>query len=213
ACRTIALISQKGGSGKTTVTMQLAAGLARTGRAVAIADLDPQQSASRWSESAPASAPFPATVVRADGADPTRAMRQAARGADVLILDCPASLDHPHTGIALDSADLAIIPAVPGPIDMWSARATERLILDHPRRKLSGALLPNRVMRTALAEDVIEVMRDFELPLLDAALTQRSAYALSAVRGGSVFTFGRIAAVAQQEVERLVSAVLAHLEE
>lgn len=44
----IALISQKGGSGKTTVAMQLAAGLALEGYRVALADLDPQESASRW---------------------------------------------------------------------------------------------------------------------------------------------------------------------
>ncbi|HEY5717359.1 MAG TPA: ParA family protein, partial [Motiliproteus sp.] len=44
----IALVSQKGGSGKTTVAMQLAAGLARQGHKVALFDLDPQQSATRW---------------------------------------------------------------------------------------------------------------------------------------------------------------------
>ena len=63
----IALISQKGGSGKTTVAMQLAAGLALEGYRVALADLDPQESASRWAESAPAEAPFPAQVVRLAG--------------------------------------------------------------------------------------------------------------------------------------------------
>ena len=51
----IALISQKGGSGKTTVAMQLAAGLPVAGYRVALADLDPPQSASR---SAAASSPL-----------------------------------------------------------------------------------------------------------------------------------------------------------
>lgn len=54
----IALISQKGGSGKTTVAMQLAAGLALEGYRVALADLDPQESASRWAASAPPEAPL-----------------------------------------------------------------------------------------------------------------------------------------------------------
>ena len=45
ATRLIALISQKGGSGKTTVAVQLAAGLALEGYRVALADLDPQESA------------------------------------------------------------------------------------------------------------------------------------------------------------------------
>ena len=213
----IALTSQKGGSGKTTIAMQLAAGLARRGLRIVIGDLDPQESASRWHESAPAGTPFPAGIVRATGDADTmrRALRPALRNADAVLLDCPPSIEHPHTLAALDLARLVLVPVVPGPTDLWSTRAIERLILDrmHHRSALRGALLPNRVTRTAIAEDVLEVMQDFELPVLDAPLGQRSAYALSAVRGGSVFSLGRAAAAAQQEVERLVSAVLTQLED
>jgi chromosome partitioning protein len=205
----IALTSQKGGSGKTTVAMQLAAGLARHGLGVAVVDLDPQESASRWAATAPANAPFPVPVRRAGTQEELkRALRKCP---DLVLLDCPPSIEHPMTSAALDVASLAIVPVVPGPTDLWSTRAIERLILQ--RRRLAGALLPNRVTRTALAEDVLEVMRDFELPLLDAALFQRSAYAQSAVRGGSVFSLGRSAAAAQKEVQQLVSAVLNRLQE
>ncbi len=209
--RIIALSSQKGGSGKTTVAMQLAAGLARQRLRVAVADLDPQQSASRWAESAPPGQPFPAEVVLPSGpADELeRDLRASMRNCDVLILDCPPSIEHPLTAAALDLAGVAVVPVVPSPTDLWSTRAIERLILD---RQLRGALLPNRVTRTALADDVLEVMQDFELPVLDAALSQRSAYALSAVRGGSVFDLGRNAQAAREEVERLVAAILTQLE-
>lgn len=211
-CRIIALTSQKGGSGKTTVAMQLAAGLARRGLRVSVADLDPQESAVRWSASAAAETPFPAIVMRPPGAagELKRTLRPQARASDVLILDCPPSIENPFTGAALDLAHLAIVPVVPSPTDLWSTRAIERLILD--RRKLTGVLLPNRVTRTALCDDVLEVMQDFELPVLEAALSQRSAYALSAVRGSSVFALGRSALAARGEVERLVAAVLTQLE-
>lgn len=211
--RIVALTSQKGGSGKTTVAMQLAAGLARRGLRVSVADLDPQESASRWSESAATAAPFPAAVLRPQGpaGDLKRELRPLARSSDVLILDCPPSIENPFTGAALDLARFAIVPVVPSPTDLWSTRAIERLILDR-RGKLSGALLPNRVTRTALCDDVLEVLQDFELPILDAALSQRSAYALSAVRGSSVFALGRSALAAREEVERLVAAVLTQLE-
>lgn len=208
--RIIALTSQKGGSGKTTVAMQLAAGLARRGLQVAVADLDPQRSASRWAESAPAASPFPALVVVPDESEPLRqALRKPLRDCDVLILDCPPSIEHPATSAALELATLALVPVVPSPTDLWSTRAIERLILD---RDLPGALLPNRVTRTALADDVLDILREFELPLLDAALSQRSAYALSAVRGGSVFDLGRSALAAREEVESLVTALLTRLE-
>lgn len=208
--RIIALTSQKGGSGKTTVAMQLAAGLARRGLQVAVADLDPQRSASRWAESAPAASRFPAQMLAPDESEPLRqALRKPLRDCDVLILDCPPSIEHPATSAALELATLALVPVVPSPTDLWSTRAIERLILD---RDLPGALLPNRVTRTALADDVLDILREFELPLLNAALSQRSAYALSAVCGGSVFDLGRSALAAREEVEALVTALLTRLE-
>ena len=213
----IALVSQKGGSGKTTVAMQLAAGLALRGYDVAVADLDPQESASRWVESAAAGTPFPVQLIRllGDTDKMERALRPVARHADFVVLDCPPSIEHPHTANALDLCDLALVPVVPSPTDLWSTRAIEKLILNRmkERPKLLGALLPNRVMRTALAADVLEVMRDFALPVLGAALSQRSAFAQSAVRGGSVYDLGRVASAAQDEVEQLVSAVLRQLGE
>ena len=213
----IELISQKGGSGKTTVAMQLAAGLALEGYRVALADLDPQESASRWAESAPADAPFPARVVRLSGSadEMGKTLRPVANKVDVVVMDCPPSIEHAHTMSALALCDIALVPVVPGPTDLWATRGIERLILERKRSRpgLRGALLPNRVTRTALSADVLEVLRDFTLPVLDAALSQRSAYALGAVRGTSVFGLGRSAAPAQEEVARLVAAVVKLIEE
>ena len=192
--------------------MQLAAGLALAGHRVALADLDPQESASRWAESAPPEDPFAAEVVRLRGsaAAMAKALRPVGNRADIVVMDCPPSIEHPHTMSALDLCHLALVPVVPSPTDLWATRGIERLILDRRqhRPELRGALLPNRVMRTALAGDVLDVLQDFQLPVLDAALAQRSAYALSAVRGTSVFGLGRSAAAAQEEVSQLVAAVL-----
>src|SRR5690606_259938 len=94
--------------------------------------------------------------------------------------------------------------------DLWSTRAVERLILlvQQRRRALRAALLPNRVQRTALAGDVLEVMREFSLPVMPVALAQRTAYAQSAVQGGSVFQLGRAAQAAREEMTRLAAAVI-----
>lgn len=207
-----ALLSQKGGVGKTTVAMQLAGGLAASGYRVAVADLDPQESALRWAASATAKQPFPATVRALGGSLETIAagVRELARGADMVLLDCPPSIEHPHTLAALELAGLVLIPVVPSPTDLWSTRAVEHLVqLAMARRpQLRAALLPNRVQRTALASDVLEVLRDFSLPVLDVALGQRNAYAQSAVAGASVLDLGRSAQAAREEVERLVAAVM-----
>ena len=212
----VALVSQKGGAGKSTVVMQLAAGLARRGRRVEIVDLDAQESVTRWAEAAPADAPFPAKVHRfqADPYDLSDKLAKWCKRADVVLLDCPPSIDHPRTLAALNHTDLAIVPVVPSPTDLWSTRAIEQLIhrLQSTRPTLQGVLLPNRVTRTILASDVLDVMRDFDLPMLPAALGQRNAYAQSAAIGGSVFELGSAAELAQIEVKRLVGAVMKRLE-
>lgn len=208
----VALLSQKGGVGKTTVTMQLAAGFARRHLRVAIGDLDPQESASRWAASANQTAPFPAPVAILRGArsDIERGLQEHAPDADLVLLDCPPSIEHAHTLTALELADVVLLPVVPSPTDLWSTRAVERLVVATMARRpiLRAALLPNRVQRTGLAGDVLEVLREFELPVLDAVLAQRNAYAQSAVIGGSIYGLGRAAEAAREEVERLVTAVV-----
>lgn len=145
--RRSALVSQKGGSGKTTVTMQLAAGLAGRGYRIAVYDLDPQESALRWAESASADTPFPAGVLRLAGnADEmTRILQPAAQHVDFVLLDCPPSIEHPNTTAALDLCDLAVVPVVPSPTDLWSTRAIEKLILQRMERRRGRIVAAQRL--------------------------------------------------------------------
>ncbi|MDO9597858.1 MAG: ParA family partition ATPase [Azoarcus sp.] len=211
-CRIVALLSQKGGVGKTTVTMQLAEGLSGSGYRITVCDLDPQESATRWAAAADAAEPFPATVegFRGNLQELGAQFGACARRADMILLDCPPSIEHPHTLAALELADLILIPVVPSPTDLWSTRAVERLVIATMARRpsLRAALLPNRVQRTALAADVLEVLREFSLPVIGASLAQRNAYAQSAVQGGSVYRLGRAADQAREEMDRLLAAVL-----
>lgn len=210
--KVVTILSQKGGAGKSTLTMQLAAGLVRRAKRVAVGDLDPQETAFRWAQAAPAATPFPALVEHLGAAfdDLPAAVKVLGKGMDFVLLDCPPSIEHPATLAALQVADLALVPVVPSPADLWSTKGVERLILQvkTTRKTLKAALAPNRVVRTNLAFDVLDVMRDFELPVLSAALSQRNAFAQSAVIGGSVYQLGRAGAEAAREVDRLVIEVL-----
>ena len=148
-CNIVALVSQKGGSGKTTVTMQLAVALILHGYRVAVCDLDPQESALRWAESAPTDTPFPGRVLRLGGSvdEMTRILGPVAQHVDFILLDCPPSIEHRNTAGALDLCDLAVVPVVPSPTDLWSTRAIERLILQRMERRrdlLGGAVAQPR---------------------------------------------------------------------
>jgi chromosome partitioning protein len=102
----IALVSNKGGAGKTTLTVNFATGLERHGR-VAILDADPQRSSLQWrSMSARNDAPSVFDAV----AGLTFKARQQANQYDYLLIDCPPSVEAQQTQEALRLTDLALIP-------------------------------------------------------------------------------------------------------
>ena len=214
--RVIAVVSQKGGAGKTTVAMQMGGGFHAIGASVVLVDLDPQESAFRWAESAPLlDSDLQLDVRKMSGLEIIKHIAELQREADYIVLDTPPSIYHPSTLAALAVAHLAVIPAVPSPTDLWSTLAVERLILnrmEHSHR-LRGCIVPNRVQNTALASDVLELLHEFTLPIVDTMLCQRNAYAQSAVIGATVFQLGSAAEAAQREVRKLIAAVRKQLGE
>ena len=214
--RVIAVVSQKGGAGKTTVAMQLGGGFHTIGASALLIDLDPQESAFRWAESASLiDAKLHLDVRKMSGLELIKHVVDLQGEADYVVLDTPPSIAHPSTMAALAVAHLAIVPAVPSPTDLWSTLAVERLILKRMEQshRLHGCIVPNRVQNTALASDVLDLLREFTLPILDVMLAQRNAYAQSAVVGASVFQLGAGAEAAQAEVRKLVAEVLKQLGE
>ncbi|WP_324558138.1 AAA family ATPase [Accumulibacter sp.] len=214
--RVIAVVSQKGGAGKTTVAMQLGGGFHAIGASALLIDLDPQESAFRWAESASLiDAKLHLDVRKMSGLELIKHVVDLQGEADYVVLDTPPSIAHPSTMAALAVAHLAIVPAVPSPTDLWSTLAVERLILKRMEQshRLHGCIVPNRVQNTALASDVLDLLREFTLPILDVMLAQRNAYAQSAVVGASVFQLGAGAEAAQAEVRKLVAEVLKQLGE
>lgn len=107
--RIIAIANQKGGVGKTTVTMNLAAVAAETSR-VLVVDVDPQGSAGFWADQAGAGLPFDV----ADDADPANLSQLRRLDYDVVFVDTPGSLEARSVLTAvLDEADFVILPTEP----------------------------------------------------------------------------------------------------
>ena len=124
--RTIAIVSQKGGAGKTTLAIHLATAAAGAGRSALVLDADPQATASHWATWRGGAEP---EVV--DCASPSllpRKLQQAADlGAELAIIDTP-----PHADImareACKSADLVLIPCRPQAFDLTAVETTAGLV-------------------------------------------------------------------------------------
>lgn len=122
---TIAIIGQKGGTGKTTVAVGLAAVAAEAGQAVALLDLDPQTNAANWKDRRKAENPavLPTPIGR---------LRQAlevaaAGGADLVIIDTPGKSD--STAIAAAKvADVVLVPIAPQIFELETLQSVRELI-------------------------------------------------------------------------------------
>lgn len=171
--RTIAILSQKGGTGKTTLSLHLAiaAGLAR--QAAVVIDLDPQASAAGWKDSRKSDEPV---VVAIPATRLPQALEAAANGgADLVVIDTA-----PYSGevalAAAEAADLVLIPCRPGILDLRAIGATARIV------KLAGK--PAFVVLNTIPPRASNMLADARaavavhgLDVAPIAIQQRAAYA------------------------------------
>jgi len=202
----IALVGNKGGAGKTTLAVNLAAGLARRD-SVAVIDADPQGSALQWRAIAgDASAP----PVAAAEADLQQQALKLLRDYRTVVIDCPPSVHAPQTGAVLGFGDLALIPVQPSPMDLWANVHIEKSIDDAHKvnPSLRILLVINQLEpRTTLSRLVRDALSEIAFPVADTAVRRRAIYRASALQGKSVFEMGRRGADAAAEIDQLIQEV------
>ena len=122
----VSVFNQKGGSGKTMLSVHLAVAAHKAGRKVALLDLDPQGSAAAW-RAARGDVAEPVVVKLPDQALERAVAGAIADGFDFILIDSPPSVS-PVTARIIAAADLVLIPIRPQPFDVAAIPATLKLV-------------------------------------------------------------------------------------
>lgn len=203
----IAVVGNKGGAGKTTLSINLANGMHRRCSTVLL-DADPQLSSLQWREIATRDGMV--DVVDAVE-DVEAAVAQYRNEYDYVMIDCPPSVQSQQTRQALACSDIAVIPVLPSPLDLWASVHVEKE-LEWARSVnpgIRGLLVVNQIEpRTRLSRLVHDALAEIELPVASTAIKRRMAYRNAMLQGCSVHDAGAVAASAAEEINELIDELI-----
>ena len=154
----IAVIAQKGGTGKTTLAISLAVAAQRAGRTAAIVDLDPQATASNWGDRREADSP---AIVSAHPVRLAQVLKAAEEGgADLVVIDTPPRAERAAMEAA-KASDLVLVPCRPSIFDLETISTTLELLAAVGSKPVAGVLngVPPRGTKREQAETVLRDLK------------------------------------------------------
>ncbi len=185
--KVISILNQKGGVGKTTLSINLAATLKARNHSVLLVDADPQGSSLDWAAAREPAEPI-FSVVSCPKPTIHKTVADIGAGKDFVIIDgAPRVTDLARSCIM--ASDLVLIPVQPSPYDIWASQEVVSLIQEAViyKPELKAAFVINRkIPNTAIGRDVESALAEFDLPVLSTTIGQRVIFAESAAGGLSV---------------------------
>jgi chromosome partitioning protein len=204
----IVVANSKGGVGKSTLAVHLAAWLHKQGHSVTLADCDTQQSSSEWVREAVPEV----RAVRLDNPDMIlNDLPTLSQETDFVVADGPGSQTETSRALLL-RADLAIVPCKASMLEVRAlAKATEvlRQAQDIRAGKPAAVIVLSMIGKNyRLTKDMMDAAAALNLPLADRALILRQVYADAPGQGSVVWNLGARAHEAAQEVDQLFREIL-----
>lgn len=181
----IAVLNQKGGSGKTTIATHLARALQLDGASVLLVDSDPQGSARDW---AAVLEENPVTVVGIDRPTIDRDLKAIGHKDFVVIDGAPQAADLAVS--AIKAASFILIPVQPSPYDIWATADLVELVkqrIEVTDGKLQAAFVVSRAIKgTRIGAEITDALAGYGLPVLASRITQRVSYPGTAAAGTTI---------------------------
>lgn len=207
----ISFLNQKGGVGKTTLSVNVAGCLARQGHRVLLIDADKQGSATTWA-SLREDAPF--QVVSMARANMARDALKFAQDYTHTIIDGPPHAEEIARSCIVAS-DFVALPIEPSGLSTWASDLTVRQVKEAQELKPSlkcGFVVSRKIGKTVIGRDIRNMAAEAGLPILKSEIEQRVAFAEGMTMGQTIFEWAG-GSIAAREIENLTKEIARYVEE
>lgn len=207
----ISFLNQKGGVGKTTLSVNVAGCLARQGHRVLLIDADKQGSATTWA-SLREDAPF--QVVSMARANMARDALKLAQDYDHTIIDGPPHAEEIARS-CIAASDFVALPIEPSGLSTWASDLTVRQVKEAQEFKPTlkcGFVVSRKIGKTVIGRDIRNMAAEAGLPILESEIEQRVAFAEGVTMGQTIFEWAGDSNAAR-EIEHLTKEIERYVEE